>query len=63
MSLVIMILLKTTSFINGTQRVSKFKLQKTIKTLKKIVRVVLKFHHRYSFVGLQKRDLFFNFLF
>ena len=36
MSLVIMILLKTTSFINGTQRVSKFKLQKTMKTLKKL---------------------------
>ena len=35
MSLVIMILLKTTSFINGTQLVSKFKLQKTMKTLKK----------------------------
>ena len=32
MSLVIMILLKTTSFINGTQRVSKFKPQKTMKT-------------------------------
>ena len=30
---------------------------------KKIVRVVLKFHHRYSLVGLQKRGLFFNFLF
>lgn len=57
MSLVIMILWKTTSSINGTQRVSKFKLQKT-KTLKKIVSVVLKFHHRYSFVGLQKRFCF-----
>jgi len=58
MSLVIMILWKTTSSIIGTQRVSKFKLQKTMKTLKKTVRVVLKFHHRYSIVGLQKRFCF-----
>lgn len=58
MSLVIIILWKTTSSINGTQRVSKFKLHKTKKTFKKIVSVVLKFHHRYSFVGLQKRFCF-----